>query len=98
MQCKPKCAFVGTHDYCCSIAVQSAHKWASCSIDRHEYELIIVLYISLITYPQHTNYIETTGLSVVGRFMMLVLFYVQLQQPGPEVPLVGWRACATFFR
>ena len=28
---------------------------------------------------------------------MLVLFYVQLQQPGPEVPLVGCRACATFF-
>ena len=78
--------------------MRSAHKWASGSIDRHEYELIIVLYISLITYPQHTNYIETTGLSVVGRFMMLVLFYVQLQQPGPEVPLVGCRAYATFFR
>ena len=45
-------------------------------------ELIIVLCISVITYPQHINYTETAGLSVVGRFMMLVLFYVQLRQPG----------------
>ena len=51
MHYKSTYAFVGTHIYCCSIAVQSAHKWASCSIDRHEYELIIVIYISLITYP-----------------------------------------------
>ena len=33
---------------------------------------------------QHTNYTETAGLSVVGQFMMLVLFYVRLRQPGPQ--------------
>ena len=37
-----------------------------------------------VTYPQHTNYTETAGLSVVGRFMLLVLFYMQLQQPTPQ--------------
>ena len=47
-------------------------------------ELIIVLCISVITYPQHINYTETAGLSVVGRFMVLVLFYMQLRQPTPQ--------------
>ena len=59
-------------------------QYASCSIDRNENEVIIVLYTSAITYPQHTNYTETAGLSVVGQFMMLVLFYVRLRQPGPQ--------------
>ena len=51
-------------------------QYASCSIDRNENEVIVVLYTSAITYPQHTNYNKTAGLSVVGRFMVLVLFYM----------------------
>ena len=84
VQYKSKYGFVCTPIYCCSITVQSAHKQASGSTDSNDNELKIVLYISLITHPQHTNYNKTAGLSVVGRFMVLVLFYMQLRQPTPQ--------------